>query len=73
MIPYEVFTSYDTVTEDWLKSKMDIYSCELNVKNLLIRGEIFKKAGLEPVYMVSPDGFRFVVSSAETSNEKKLN
>lgn len=72
MIPYEMFKAMDTVDEDWIKHKVDHTKCEENYKLLLVYGQMFKKAGLSPIYLATPDGTKFTVSSKETCDARKL-
>lgn len=68
MIPLEVCPHLTEVPEDTIKKAAELYApgVQNGFKELLSQGAAFRRAGLEPIYLMTMDQENFTVSSKET-------
>jgi|GEM_PF-3306237 len=66
MIPKNLVRHLHEVDEKIIINAADLMGGENTFKTLLFHGEIYRKAGLEPMYMTTQDLANFVVTCRET-------
>ena len=72
MIPLDLSEQLIEIEEEVIKNAASAMGGENSFSKLLIYGEVYKKAGLKPIYLTTKDFNNFAVSCEETF-QKKLN
>lgn len=66
MISQELASQLIEIDEEEVKQAADLLNGDNNFKKVLFLGDIYRRAGLEPIYLATPDMNSLAVSCRET-------